>query len=123
MGETFKTIFSCVLLGCLGALAVTSATYDAAQSNSSPTIAELQEFSNNSGSLLVKKQQKVIKKSRESVVQVISASPEQHVAMQSGTYVTFLGRHFVLTMVLLEVVCSLKFTSVITMSSQIAAVL
>ena len=97
MGETAKTILSCILMGCLGALAVISATYDAIHANISPTIEELQEFDNNSGVLLVKKQQKVIKKSRESAVQVISASPEQHVAMQSGTYVTFLGRHFILT--------------------------
>ncbi len=97
MGETLKTIISCVLVGCVGALAIISSTYDAKQRHSRPSVAEIQELTNNSGVLLVKRQQKIIKKSRDSAVQVISASPEQHVAMQSGTYVTFLDRHFILT--------------------------
>jgi hypothetical protein len=97
MGETFKTIFYCVFLGALGALAIISSTYNAVYINNPPTVTEIQGFDNNSGVLLIKKQRKVIKKSRESAVQVISASPEQHVASQSGTYVTFLGRHFILT--------------------------
>ena len=97
MGDNAKAAVYCFLIGCLAALAIISSTYSVVQTHRSPTVAELQEFDNNTDVLLVKKQKKVITKSRESAVQVISASPEQHVAMQSGTYITFLGRYFVLT--------------------------
>ena len=97
MGESVKNLIYCVILGCLGALAIISSTFHTIQDLRTPTIAEFQQFDNNSDVLLVKNQRKIIQKSRESAVQVYSASLEQQVAMQSGTYLTFLGRHFVLT--------------------------
>jgi hypothetical protein len=97
MGRTLNNLIGWAIILLLSAGAATSSYYSAKQKTELPSLSEITDFKNNSDVLLIENQRNVLQKSRASTVQVFSANIEQHLAMQTGTYVTVFGRYFVLT--------------------------
>lgn len=97
MHTFLKTTAALFSVGALMVFAFYSAYIAGHIVTSQPDWGSITHHANNSSRMLVKKQGKVIQKSRESTVRILSASPDHHMASQSGTYVTLFGRYFVIT--------------------------
>lgn len=97
MGRTLKNLLGWSFVLSLGLLASASTYFSIKQRTEIPSFQEITDFNNNSSTLLINKQRKVLHKSRASTVQVFSADAEQHLARQSGTYIIAFERYFILT--------------------------
>ena len=98
MGKLLKSLLRLCLMASIGYGLGLIAIYNTAQMYSVPTQEEITDLSNNSDHFLVSNQKRIIEKSRQSAVRVLSMSLETgNIASSSGTYIALKDNYFVIT--------------------------
>jgi hypothetical protein len=98
MGKLLKTSFRILFMVCFGMLLGSVATQQVAEMYSVPSFEEITDKSNNSEHLLISNQKKIVEKSRQSAVRVLSLSMDTGaIASSSGTYMRLKDNYFVIT--------------------------
>ena len=98
MGKLLKFLFRLSIMSSIGYLIGTLAVQHATSLYGVPTHAEIVHKTNNAEHFLIAKQKKIIEKSRQSAVRVLSLSTATgNIASSSGTYITLRNNYFIIT--------------------------
>jgi len=98
MASKLKLLFRIFIMTTIGLLLGTIATQQAVDMYGVPSYEEITNKANNSEHLLVSNQKKIIEKSRQSAVRILSYSEESGgLASSSGTYINLKNNYFVIT--------------------------
>ncbi len=92
-----KTVFKALMLVLLGSLVSVAAFYGAVNHLSQlPAAEQIQDFDNVSAGLPLE-HQRVVRRSRNSTVRILSVSTEGGVATTTGTYIKAKGKYYIIT--------------------------
>ena len=98
MASKLKLLFRLLFMSAIGLFLGTLAIHQVADMYSVPSYDEITDKDNNSAHFLVSSQKKIIERSRQSAVRILSYSPESGgLASSSGTYMRLKNNYFVVT--------------------------